>query len=218
MVRLLKFLVAAVLVAIVLGPLSFIGFAWWDGSRLVTEAEKAGWLTPVPEQTPLTPLEQTASTAIFGKTWDMQGSPCRTAGRFVKHYVGGGDRDGLAISQLLARDMNKAIEPGQSLRAQMRQLGAACILEQRHDDATLLRLWFTRAPIADGVTGADAAAQAALGKTAAELNADEAAKLLALFYAPGVDQRPADWTAAANALAARTAGNPAGAAAILSGS
>jgi hypothetical protein len=214
MVRLLKLLVATVLVVAVLGPLAFIGFAWWDGSRLLGEAEKAGWLTPVPELTPLTPLEQTAATAVFGKTWDVQGSPCRTAGRFVKHYIGGGDRDGLSISQVLARDINQAVEPGMTTRAQMRQLGAACILEQRHDDATLLRLWLARAPLGEGVTSADSAAQATFSKPAAELTTEEAAKLLALFYNPALRDNAAGWTAAANAIAARTSETAVGVAAV----
>jgi hypothetical protein len=215
MVRLLKLLVATVLVVAVLGPLAFIGFAWWDGSRLLGEAEKAGWLTPVPELTPLTPLEQTAATAVFGKTWDVQGSPCRTAGRFVKHYIGGGDRDGLSISQVLARDINQAVDSGMTTRGQMRQLGAACILEQRHDDATLLRLWLARAPLGEGVTGADAVSQSVFNKPAAELDTGEAAKLLALFYDPSLRDNAANWTTAANAIATRTADTAAGVAALL---
>lgn len=217
MVGLLKSLFVLALILVVATPAAAIGFAWWEGSRLVERAEAAGMLpsaTPEGGEAPLNALESVAATAVFGRTWDVEGVPCRTGARFWLHYVTGGDSDGLSVSQLVARDLNTVLEPGADIRASLRQLGAACLLETRHSDAALLRSWFATARFGEAA-GADAASTSLFGKPAANLNADEAARLIALLYDPTLAGDSEKWGRIARTISERPADAAFGAAATV---
>lgn len=178
-----------------------IGFLWYDGSRILDRATTSGWLTPKPDAAPMTVFEDTASRYMFGRTWNETGFPCRTAARFWFHYTGKPDRDGLSISQVMARDISYEVEASQSLRSQVRQLSVSCQLEGRGNDTELLRLWLRRASFGPGITGLDAASQTIFDKAPSLLDQTEAAKLVALIYQPDLRSDVAEWNKRGQAIA-----------------
>jgi len=183
---------AALSLAVVLFAVG-IGFLWYDGSSILDRANASGWLTPEPDDTPMTVFEDTASKYMFGRTWNETGFPCRTGARFWFHYTGKPDRRGFSISQVVARDISYEVEASQSLRSQVRQLSVSCLLEGRASDTELLRLWLRRANFGPGLTGLEAASQAIFNKAPSLLDQVESAKLVALIYQPGLRNQPAEW-------------------------
>ena len=178
-----------------------IGFLWYDGSRVLDRATTSGWLAPKPDAAPMTVFEDTASKYMFGRTWNETGFPCRTAARFWSHYTGKPDRDGLSISQVMARDISYEVEASQSLRSQVRQLSVSCLLEGRGNDTELLRLWLRRARFGPGIAGVDAASQTIFNKAPSLLDQTEAAKLIALIYQPSLRSDAAEWNKRGQAIA-----------------
>jgi hypothetical protein len=200
-------LVTAVLsIAVVLFAVG-IGFLWYDGSRILDRANTSGWLTPKPDDTPMTVFEDTASKYMFGRTWNETGFPCRTGARFWFHHTGKPDRRGFSISQVVARDISYEVEASQSLRSQVRQLSVSCLLEGRASDTELLRLWLRRASFGPGLTGLDVASQAIFNKAPSLLDQVESAKLVALIYEPGLRSQLADWESRGNIIAQAAVAN-----------
>jgi hypothetical protein len=202
-IRLATAVLSLAIVVFVVG----IGFLWFDGSRIVGRATDSGWFAPKPSDAPMTVFETTASKAMFGPTWNEKGFPCRTAARFWFHYTKEPDRRGLSISQVVARDISYEVEASQSLGSQTRQLSVACLLEGKHNDTELLRLWLHRANFGDGLIGIDAASQAVFNKASSLLGADESARLIALIYQPTLRGQSAEWTKHAELVARRAAAN-----------
>jgi len=200
-------LVTGVLALFVIALGAGLGFLWYDGSGVIGRAEASGWLTPKPNDTPLTVFETTASKAMFGPTWNETGFPCRTAARFGLHYLGKPDRRGFSISQVIARDISYETDHSQSLGSQTRQLSVACLLEGKHNDTGLLRLWLRRANFGNGLAGLDAASQAVFGKAPSLLTDTEAAKLIALIYQPELRGQPDQWSQRADLIVQRAAAN-----------
>lgn len=207
MIRFAIRLVTAVLsLAIVLFVVG-IGFLWFDGSRIVDRASDSGWFTPKPSDAPMTVFETTASKAMFGPTWEEKGFPCRTAARFLFHYTKAPDRRGLSISQVVARDIGYEVEASQSLGSQTRQLSVACLIEGKHSDTDLLRLWLRRANFGEGLLGLDAASETIFNKAPSLLNPEESAKLIALIYQPSLRDQRDKWDQRADLVARRAAAN-----------
>jgi hypothetical protein len=200
-------LVTGVLSLLVIALAAGLGFLWYDGTQIVGRAEASGWLLPKPNDAPLSVFETTASKAMFGPTWNETGFPCRTAARFGLHYLGKPDLRGLSISQVIARDISYEVEASQSLGSQTRQLSVACLLEGKHNDTELLRLWLRRANFGKGLAGLDAASQAVFGKAPSLLTDTEAAKLIALIYRPELRGQAEQWSQRADAIAQRAAAN-----------
>ncbi|HVY90043.1 MAG TPA: transglycosylase domain-containing protein [Hyphomonadaceae bacterium] len=192
---LIRGLLGLVLALVILMPSGTLIFIWWDGSQLLGQKQAQVWTTPRPagETTPLTPLEATAANAIFSKTWNVSGTPCRTYARFFINYTGKPDKDGLSVSQVIARDIASKLSPGVKLRQQLQQLSVACQLEQQYDDATLLRMYLRQAYFGGKLVGSDAASDAIFHKAAGLLTPDESAKLVSLIYWPDGQQHPSDW-------------------------
>ncbi len=197
-----RFITTVLTLAVVLAA-AILADAWYDGWKTLDQAEQAGWLAPEPEQGELSLFETTVAKAVFGQTWDETGFPCRTAGRLWNHYTGAPDRRGMSISQVMARDIAYEVEATQSLQSQVRQLAVACLLEGRHDDTQMLRLWLRRANFGDGMIGTEAAAQATFGKAPGALGEEEAARLAAMLYWPGTQAEQADWDRRAAIISAR---------------
>jgi hypothetical protein len=202
-IRLVTAVLSLVAVLFVVG----IGILWFDGSRVIDRASASGWFTPKPTDPPMTVFESTTAKAMFGPTWNEKGFPCRTASRFWLHYAAGPDRRGLSISQVVARDISYEIEASQSLGSQARQLSVACLLESKHSDTELLRLWLRRANFGEGAVGLDAASQAIFNKAPSLLNAEESAKLIALIYQPSLRSERDKWNQRADLVARRAAAN-----------
>jgi Transglycosylase len=201
----LRGLIGLLLALTIIIPSAGLMFVWWDGSQLLTQKPALVWMAPRPAGggTPLTPLEAVAANAVFGKTWNLTGTPCRSFARFWINYTGKPDKDGLAVSQVVARDIATRLSPGLALRAQLQQLSMACQLEQQFDDAALLRIWLRRAYYGKNLTGSQAAADALFHKAPGLLNPDEAAKLVALIYWPDGWDHQADWDKHAKLITSR---------------
>jgi hypothetical protein len=201
MVRLITTVLTLAIVLVAVG----LAWAWYDGSKAMDRGTESGWFTPAPDEAELSLFETTVAKAIFGATWDETGFPCRTVGRLWSHYTGQPDRRGMSISQVVARDISYLDEPSQSLRSQVRQLSLACLLEGKHNDTELLRLWLRRVHFGNGMYGPDAAAQAVFGKAPGTLDKLESEKLTALLYWPGTQDQPADWERRTAIIASRAA-------------
>lgn len=206
MIRLLIRLVTLVLTVAVIVFAGVFGYGWYVGGQAMDKGEAAGWLSPAPDEAALSVFETTVAKGIFGATWGETGFPCRTAARFGLHYLGQTDRRGLSISQVMARDIAYETEADQSLNSQVRQLSLACLLESRHIDTALLRLWMRKANFG-GVTGPDDAAQAMFQKAPSELTAAESAKLAALLSWPDSRGNANQWDARAQRMADAAAAN-----------
>lgn len=202
-IRLATTVISLIVAALVAG----LVLLWFDGSRAVDRASASGWFTPEPSDAPMTLFETTAAKAMFGPTWDEKGFPCRTAARFMFHYILKPDRRGLSISQVVAREISYEVEASQSLGSQTRQLSVACLLEGKHRDTDLLRIWLRRVNFGGGLVGLDAASQTIFNKAPELLTAEESAKLVALIYQPSLRDQPAQWDARAQLVAQRAAAN-----------
>jgi Transglycosylase len=202
----LRGLIGLILALAIILPSAGLMFVWWDGSQLLAQKPAQAWMAPKPAggAMPLTPLEAVAANAVFGKTWNITGTPCRTFARFWINYTGKPDKNGLAVSQVVARDIATRLSPGLALRAQLQQLAMACQLEQQFDDTALLRIWLRRAYYGKNLTGSEAAAEALFHKTPGLLNPDEAAMLVALIYWPDGWDHQADWDKRAKLITSRT--------------
>lgn len=198
-------LITTMLTLAVLAVLGGLVWAWYDGSRTIDRAAEAGWFAPAPEQNELSLFETTVAKAIFGKTWDETGFPCRTMVRLWNHYTGKADQRGMSISQVMARDISYEDEAIQSLRSHVRQLSLACLLESDRTDAELLRLWLRRTHFGNGMFGPDAAAQTVFGKAPGALDAEESTRLTAMLYWPGTHEHVADWDRRTVIIASRAA-------------
>lgn len=206
MISLLIRLVTILLTLVVIVLVGVFGYGWYVGGQALDRGQAAGWLTPAPEEAPLSVFETTVAKGIFGATWDETGFPCRTAARFTLHQLGQADRRGPSISQVMARDMASKDGATRSLNSQIEQLSLACLLESRHSDADLLRLWMRKANFG-GVTGPADASQALFSKPPAELNAAESAKLAALLSWPNSRGNAGEWDARAKRMADAAAAN-----------
>jgi hypothetical protein len=200
-------LVTLALALAVVGSALAIGFFWYDGSQMMAHARSSGWLTPKPDEAPMTMFESTVAKAIYGETWDKTAFPCRTAASFLGYYTGNKPPRGIPVSLIMARDISYEVEATQSLRSQVRQLSLACALEREHGDAELLRLWLRRASFGNSLTGPDAAAQAVFRKTPRELGAAESARLAALLSWPDLWSQQDQWDMRAQKIAARASAN-----------
>jgi membrane carboxypeptidase/penicillin-binding protein PbpC len=169
------------------------GYLWYQGSQAMSRAQAAGWFRPAPADAPLSVFETTVAKAEFGETWNQTGIPCRTFARLTGVFARSGPT-GMSISQMLARDIQFADKPEQSIASQFNRLALSCQLERAYSDTELLRIWLTRLPFAKGVVGVDAAANAYFHKPPAELNDAESARLAALTHDPPASASEERWS------------------------
>ena len=205
----ISFLIRLITLALTLVVIVFavgFGYAWYVGGQAMDRGEQAGWLSPAPDDAPLSVFETTVAKGIFGATWGETGIPCRTGARFGLHYLGQKDARAFSISQVMARDIAYETEANLSLDSQVRQLSLACMLENGHSDTALLRLWMRKANFG-GVVGADEAAQGLFNKSPGELTAAESARLAALLSWPDSRGNASEWDARAKQLADTAAAN-----------
>lgn len=205
MISLLIRLVTLVLTLAVVAFAGVFGYGWYVGGQALDRGEAAGWLTPAPEDAPLSVFETTVAKGIFGKTWDETGVPCRTAARFALNQIAP-DKRGPSVSQVMARDMTFEAGATRSINSQVEQLSLACLLESRNSDTDLLRLWMRRANFG-GVIGSNEASQSLFGKPPADLTAAESAKLAALLSWPNSRGNADEWDARAKRMADAAAAN-----------
>ena len=163
-----------------------------DGDRQVQRAEDAGWLDPRPSKAPMSVFEQTVAKTVFGASWGVKGTPCRT---LVRTWTGLGDGKtpgGMVISRVLARDIKRDLEKPKSA-APVDEVALSCALDGRYTDAVMLRAWLEHTYAGKGFDSFEAASQGLFNKPTAQLNKDEAAKLTALVEVPNLKNNPDRW-------------------------
>lgn len=178
---------------VVLLVASAAGYLWYQGSQAMSRAEAAEWFEPAPSDATLSVFEITVAKAEFGATWNQTGIPCRTFAHTIGSFTGSRP-SGMPISQMLARDIQFAEKPEQSIASQFQQLSLSCQLESTHSDTELLRIWLRRLPFGKGLVGVDAAAEAYFNKAPADLNDMESVKLAALVYDPSASESEERWS------------------------
>lgn len=182
-------------------PATFAVRFWMDGSAVVARAEQAGDLR-VPARGALTPVERTIAMSEFRSTWRTHGAPCRTLLLIWTDLTADDAPQGMPVSQRVSAAL-LGEQQGTSIRWQIRRLIVACQLEQRFDDAQLLRLWLTDAYFGRNETGIETASQSIFGKPSSQLNAEESARLAVLLKGPGLRSNPELWTERAGQLRER---------------
>lgn len=198
----MKWIVRSLIGVVALALIAVVGAIWyvWSlGADLLARGKTAGWFTEA-ENTPLSVFEQTVANALFADTWNRSGFPCRTVSNGLT-----GARVAMPVSAFVARDILTDVAPELSLQAGLRRLSATCLLETQYSDTELLRLWLARLPISRHET-AEAAAQALLGKSVAQLDEAESARLVALIEAPSTWRDPAKWDQRTQHILARMRG------------
>jgi hypothetical protein len=163
-----------------------------EGSAHLKQAEEAGWINPNPPKAPLSVFEQTVARTVFGNSWGVRGTPCRT---LVRTWTGLGDGKtpgGMVISRVLARDMKRDLEKPRNA-PKIDELALSCTLEGRYTDAAMLRAWLDHTYAGKGFDSFEAASQGLFNKPTAQLNQDESAKLTALVEVPNLKSNPERW-------------------------
>jgi hypothetical protein len=184
-------------------PITFATRFWMDGQSVMARAQQGGVLR-VPARGPLTPVERTIAMSEFRGTWKTHGTPCRTLMFIWLDLTTEDAPRGMPVSQRVSAEL-LGEQHGTSIRWQIRRLITACQLEQRFDDAQLLRLWLATAYFGQDETGIETASQSIFGKPSRELNAEECARLAVLLKAPGLRRNPALWAERAQQLRERLA-------------
>ena len=162
-----------------------VGYFWHLGADQIARGKAAGWAVEANDAS-LNLFEQTAAKAMFAESWNRNGFPCRAISG-----VAGGSKS-MRISAEVARDILMEVSPERTLAARFAQVSAACQLEMAHSDAQLLRLWLKHLRRA-GHEGTEAIAHELFGKSPADLNESESARMVALVYRPGDWKRPDQW-------------------------
>lgn len=182
-------------------PITFAAQYWMDGQSVLARSERSGALR-VPASGPLTGVERTIAMSEFRDTWKARGTPCRTLVFIWADLTTESAPRGIPVSQRLSATL-LGEQNGTSIRWQIRRLIVACQLEQRFDDAQLLRLWLATAYFGRDETGIETASQSIFGKPSRELNAEQSAQLAVLLKGPGLRGNPARWAERAQQLQAR---------------
>jgi len=185
-------------------PVTFAIRFWIDGQSVLAQAEQSGALR-VPAGGQLTNVERTIAMSEFHSTWRTSGTPCRTLAFLWADLTTESAPHGMPVSQRVSTTL-LGEQRGTSARWQIRRLIVACQLEQRLDDAQLLRLWLAKAYFGRGETGIETASQSIFGMPSRELNAEDSARLAVLLKGPGVRGDPERWGERARALRERIAG------------
>lgn len=183
--------------------ITFAAGLWMDGQSVLARAERSGALR-VPASGPLTPVERTIAMSEFRSTWKTHGTPCRTMMFIWLDLTTEDAPRGMPVSQRVSTAL-LGEQQGTSIRWQIRRLITACQLEQRFDDAQLLRLWLATAYFGRDETGIETASQSIFGKPSRVLNAEESARLTVLLRAPGLRGNPERWAERARQVQERVA-------------
>ncbi len=115
---------------------------------------------------------------------------------------------GMPVSQNLSTALLMRQRPEQSIRRDFQRLFVACELERRYSDTQMLRAWLSTAYFGVEPFGIENAAHVIFGKSVADLNSDESARLTALLHAPTLRRNPDRWTARARIIAERASAKP----------
>lgn len=173
---------------------------WIAGSNLTAYAEREGWMSPPPEEGPLTVFEETAAKAIFANSWNVRSFPCRGFASIGQPKPGG-----MPVSTMLASEVEKSSAPlERTLWSSVSRVSAGCLFEMRYSDQELLRFWLRRAPFGRH-QGAEAASSILFGKPTRMLSERDSLKLIALNFGPGLSRDEERWASYANALQERLA-------------
>ncbi len=181
---------------------------WMDAGAVIDDARQHGVLSRAPPRTPLSPFEHTVAVDQFAQTWGQRAFPCRTLELLWRDMS---DADWTPPTTPASQRLATAIlanRRGASIRWQVRRILVACQLEQDYDDAQLMRAWLTLASFGPQTHGVEDAAQAIFGKSADALNAEEAARLVALLHTPSLRTQPERWAERAREIQQRVAAEP----------
>lgn len=159
-------------------------YVWQLGADTLSRGTAAGWAVEM-DTRPLSVFEETAAKALFAETWNRTGFPCRT----IANGISGVGKS--MISTAAVTTLQNDVLPVRTLQSAVARASAACQIEA-HGDKALLRLWLKHAWIAEH-QNVEAASQALLGKPTAMLDEGEAARMVALLYAPRLWQQPDKW-------------------------
>jgi len=196
------FVVLLVLLALAV-PTTFAVNFWLDGRAVIARAQQSGALREAPAGRMNVP-EYMIAMSEFGDTWRTTAVPCRTLANLWADITSESAPAGLPVSHKLATSLLS--EPrGTSIRWQVRRMIVACQLEQTYDDRQMLRLWLERAYFGREERGVEAAAHGYFGKSSAELDSTESARLAALLRSPGLRSQPERWTERARVIQDRVA-------------
>jgi hypothetical protein len=199
------FIFVVLLLLIVMAvPTTFAVQLWMDGRAVIVRAGQAGALRASATRGPLSMAERTIAMNEFPETWRTHAVPCRTLAFLWADLTTDDAPQGTPVSQKFATDL-LSDRRATSVRWQLRRFVVACQLEQRFDDAQLLRMWLANASFGQGVAGIENAAQAIFQKPSRELNAEESARLAALVRAPGLRGQPERWAERARVIQERVA-------------
>ncbi len=172
---------------------------WMDSGSVIARAQASGALRAPAAGGRLTTAERTIAMSEFPETWRTHAMPCRTLAFLWFDLTSDDAPQGTPVSQKFASAL-LSDRRATSVRWQIRRFVVACQLEQRFDDAQLLRMWLASASFGEGVVGMENAAQAIFGKPSRALNAEESARLAALLRAPGLRGQPDRWAERARAI------------------
>lgn len=183
-----------VVLAVVAIPVIVMLMLWWDAAGEVADAEKAG-LVGAQSGAPLTVVERTIAIAEFEDSWNVRAVPCRGIAGLWASATGDNHRSGAApgVSVVLATYLMQTAHAERNMRSELRRLLVACQLEQRYSDTDMLRAWLKHAYFGAGLNGVEDASRIVFGKSAAELDAGESARLAALLGGPRLRQHPDQW-------------------------
>lgn len=196
------FVVLLVLLALA-APATFAVSLWLDGRAVIARAEQSGVLrNALPGR--LSMAEYTIAMSEFGETWGAQALPCRTFAAIWTDLTGEFVPTGMPVSQRLSTSL-LGQPRGTSIRWQAQRLVVACQLERRYTDRQMLRLWLEHAYFGRELDGVEDAARTVFGKSSAELNRNESARLAVLLRAPGFRTQPEVWAERALAIEQRVA-------------
>lgn len=199
------FIFVVLLLLIVLAVPATIAVQFWtDGGSVIARAEQSGALRAPPGGARLTTVERTIAMHEFPETWRTHAIPCRTLAFLWFDLTTDDAPQGTPVSQKFATALLSE-RRATSIRWQVRRFVVACQLEQRFDDAQLLRMWLAAASFGEGAVGLENAAQAIFGKPSRALNGEESARLAALLRAPGLRGQPERWAERARTIQERVA-------------
>lgn len=201
-------LLFVVLFLAVMTPVAVAINFWMDADAVIARATPTGALLPSGETRRLSTAESIIAADQFAETWGGRGYPCRTLALLWTDLTNpDAHPPAMPVSQRAAT-MILADHRGTSVRWQVRRILIGCQLEQRFNDAQLLRIWLAAANFGQNTVGLDNAARANFAKRATALNVEESAKLAALLHAPGLRYQPDRWAREAQTIRARVIARP----------
>lgn len=201
--RVVFILLFFVFVAAVITPVVITANYWMDAGDQVGRASQSSALLPASETKPLSIAERVIAADQFSQTWGANAAPCRTMSLLWTDFTDADARPPSMPASQRAAITLLGDRRNASARWQMRRLLVACQLEQRFNDAQLLRVWLGKVNFGANAIGLDNAARANFSKPAEALDVMESAKLAALLHEAGLRSQPDRWNSEAQRLLQR---------------